>query len=125
MSEEIIRLQKSGSDVLNTPLLNKGTAFTQEERDAFGLNGLLPPCISTPEAQIRRSYLNFSQKKTPLEKYDSLIGLLSRNELLFFNLLFAMPKKCCRSSIPPQLAMRQCNIAKSTSTSAVFTSPTR
>lgn len=84
MKEEVIKLQKRGSEILNTSLINKGTGFTQEERDQLGLNGLLPTGISTLEQQIKRSYLNFSSKRSPLEKYESLVGLLSRNELLFY-----------------------------------------
>ncbi len=82
--EEIIYLSKRGSEVLNRSLLNKGTAFTLEEREELGLNGLLPPKVSTLEQQIARSYRNYSQMRTPLEKYQHLIGLMSRNELLFY-----------------------------------------
>lgn len=81
---EIVKLPLTGLEILNDPMLNKGTAFTQEERDAFHLNGLLPPKISLPEDQIRRTYYNYSQKKSPMEKYDALIGLMSRNEHLFY-----------------------------------------
>jgi tetratricopeptide (TPR) repeat protein len=87
MNEEILRLTYRGSEVLNRSLLNKGTAFTQEERDQLGLNGLLPPNISTVEQQIRRSYQNYCSLRTPLEKYANLIGLLSRNELLFYQFI--------------------------------------
>lgn len=80
-----------GSEILHCPLLNKGTAFTQEERDLLGLNGLLPPHISTVEQQIKRCHLHFTQRRTPLEKYDSLIGLLSRNELLFYQFASRYP----------------------------------
>jgi malate dehydrogenase (oxaloacetate-decarboxylating) len=88
---EKISIPYRGAEVLHRPLLNKGTAFTQEERDELGLNGLLPPKISTAEEQIQRTYLNFSQKRTPLEKYDSLIALMSRNELLFYQLISRYP----------------------------------
>lgn len=88
-----MEINKKGSELLNTPLLNKGTAFTKEEREAFSLNGLLPSCISTIEQQIERSYLNFSTKKTPLEKYDSLVGLMSRNECLFYQFALRYAKE--------------------------------
>lgn len=81
---EIIHLTKRGSEVLNRSLLNKGTAFTMEERDDLGLHGLLPTKVSTLEDQIKRTYSNYSQLRTPLEKYQSLIHLMSRNELLFY-----------------------------------------
>lgn len=84
MDPKVVRIAKRGTELLQTALLNKGTAFTPEERDQFGLHGLIPPHISTAEDQIQRTYLNFSQKKTPLEKYDALIALMSRNELLFY-----------------------------------------
>lgn len=91
MRKELIQTHKRGSALLNSSLLNKGTAFTQEERDQLGLNGLLPPRISTIEAQIYRSYLHFSEKRTPLEKYESLVGLMSRNELLFYQFIARYP----------------------------------
>lgn len=84
MDQEMIKIPYKGTEVLNNPLINKGTAFTQKERDELELNGLIPTKISTIEDQIARSYLNFSQKRTPLEKYDALIGIMSRNELLFY-----------------------------------------
>lgn len=85
------RTAKRGADVLNSSLLNKGTGFTQEERDLLGLNGLLPPVVSTIEQQIQRCYQNFSQKRTPLEKYENLVGLLSRNENLFYQFIHRYP----------------------------------
>lgn len=91
MDEEIIKLRQKGQEILNTSLLNKGTAFTQEERNELGLNGLLPPQISSIEQQIKRSYLNLTQKRTPLEKYEALVGLLSRNELLFYQFVARYP----------------------------------
>ena len=49
MKKDAIKLKIKGAEVLRNPLLNKGTAFTQDERDCLGLNGLLPPHISTAE----------------------------------------------------------------------------
>lgn len=74
-------------DILRTPLLNKGTAFTQKERDRLGLNGLLPCHISSIDEQLERIHQNFEQKKTPLGKYTFLSSLMNRNEILFY--LFA------------------------------------
>jgi malate dehydrogenase (oxaloacetate-decarboxylating) len=87
MHEPSIPIEERGNEILSTPLLNKGTAFTQKERDALDLNGLLPSHISTLEEQLKRSYLNFQQKRTPLGKYSYLTGLLNRNELLFYQLV--------------------------------------
>ena len=81
---EVIHLTKRGAEVLSRSLFNKGTAFTLEERDALGLHGLLPPKVSSLEDQIKRTYLNYSEKRTPLEKYQALMALMGRNELLFY-----------------------------------------
>lgn len=93
MRENYMQSKKRGDQILNVPLLNKGTAFNQEERDRFGLNGLLPPEISSVEIQIKRNYYNFSQKRTPLEKYEALMGLMSRNEILFYQLIARYPEE--------------------------------
>ncbi|MES2273825.1 MAG: NAD-dependent malic enzyme [Chlamydiota bacterium] len=89
--EAVVRVKGLGPEILNTPLLNKGTAFSQEERDQFALNGLLPSHISSVDEQIERSYYNFSRKRTPLGKYDFLMGLLNRNELLFYQFVSRYP----------------------------------
>jgi malate dehydrogenase (oxaloacetate-decarboxylating) len=51
-----------GMDLLNNPALNKGTAFTEDERESFGLNGLLPPVIESLDDQVGRAYQAFSLK---------------------------------------------------------------
>jgi len=72
--------------ILRTPIKNKGTGFTQDERDKLGLNGLLPYKVSSIKNQIDRNYRNFRKKKTPLARYECLMSLLNRNELLFYQL---------------------------------------
>ncbi len=79
--------QKRGVDILHDPRLNKGTAFTPEERDELGLRGLLPPKYLPIEEQLKLVYENYSHKESDLEKYIYLIGLLDRNETLFYRLL--------------------------------------
>ena len=79
--------QKRGVDILHDPRLNKGTAFTPEERDELGLRGLLPPKYLPIEEQLELVYENYSHKESDLEKYIYLIGLLDRNETLFYRLL--------------------------------------
>jgi malate dehydrogenase (oxaloacetate-decarboxylating) len=91
MKEETVKLPIKGSEILSHSLWNKGTAFTEAERESLGLTGLLPPRISTVEEQIHRSYQNYTSKRTPLEKYDSLVGLMSRNELLFYQFAARYP----------------------------------
>ncbi|HLK65711.1 MAG TPA: NAD-dependent malic enzyme [Bryobacteraceae bacterium] len=75
-----------GMAVLNSPVLNKGTAFTAEERVALGLRGLLPPDISTLEAQVKRAYIQYERRPDPLSKNIFLTALHDRNEVLFYKL---------------------------------------
>jgi malate dehydrogenase (oxaloacetate-decarboxylating) len=72
--------------VLNSPLLNKGTAFTAEERTALGLTGLLPPDIGTLEAQAKRAYSQYERLPDALSKNIYLTSLHDRNEVLFYRL---------------------------------------
>lgn len=93
MSKDVVKISLSPEEILNLPLINKGTAFTQEERDALGLNGFLPTHIATIDEQIRRTYQNFQMKNTPLEKYVFLMGIMNRNELLFYQFLKKYPEE--------------------------------
>lgn len=76
-----------GVDILRNPLWNKGTAFTEKERDALGLRGLLPAPVRTMEQQALRVLSNVRSKGDDLEKYLYLIGLQDRNETLFYRVL--------------------------------------
>ncbi len=84
---EIIYTSKGPQEILFDPLYNKGTGFTQEERDNLGLNGLLPYHLSTISQQIARRYENFQQKKDEISKYLFLSALQDRNEVLFYRLV--------------------------------------
>src|SRR5579884_757864 len=75
-----------GLAVLNSPLLNKGTAFTEEERIALGLTGLLPPVVSTLETQVKRAFIQYERLPDALSKNLYLTGLHDRNEVLFYRL---------------------------------------
>src|SRR5579872_3804880 len=75
-----------GLGVLNSPMLNKGTAFTTEERTALGLTGLLPPDISTLESQVKRAYIQYERLPDALSKNVYLTALHDRNEVLFYRL---------------------------------------
>jgi malate dehydrogenase (oxaloacetate-decarboxylating) len=75
-----------GLSVLNSPLLNKGTAFTAEERKALGLTGLLPPDISTLGDQVKCAYIQFERLPDALSKNVYLTALHDRNEVLFYRL---------------------------------------
>src|SRR6201987_1312386 len=76
-----------GTELLNTPLLNKGTAFTEEERTRFGLQGLLPPHIETLDEQVVRAYEAYQRKDDDLERHIYLRALQDTNEVLFYRLL--------------------------------------
>ena len=82
-----------GSALLANPLLNKGTAFSEEERDALGLRGLLPPRVFSLEEQVARAYTNFLRQPEPLDKYVFLTLLQNRNETLFYKLLETHPEE--------------------------------
>ena len=70
--------------LLHDPALNKGTAFTEEERDKLGLRGLLPPRVYSQQEQMRRILANVRKKSSDLERYIFMIGLQDRNETLFY-----------------------------------------
>jgi len=74
----------TGVDLLHNPVLNKGTAFNEEERDALGLRGLLPPRVHSQEEQILRILENMRAQPSDLERYIFLLGLQDRNETLFY-----------------------------------------
>jgi len=80
-----------GVALLREPTLNKGTAFTEAERDALGLRGLLPPHVSTQEEQVSRVLENFRRLQTPLAKYIMLESLQDRNEALFYRVVTDYP----------------------------------
>lgn len=86
--KNIVETDLSAQEILNHPLVNKGTAFNREERKKFKMDGLLPYNISTIEQQIIRRYQNFSVKKDDLSKYIFLSALQDRNEILFYRLTY-------------------------------------
>ncbi len=77
----------TGVDLLNDRILNKGTAFTPEERVAFHLEGLIPPNVQSFEDQLKRVYIGYQNAETDIQKYMFLRSLQDRNETLFFALL--------------------------------------
>ena len=80
-------LPASGVDWLHNPIFNKGTAFTEAERDALGLRGLLPPHVQTMAEQVQRVMNNFRNKSSDIERYIQLAGLQDRNETLFYRVV--------------------------------------
>ena len=87
LKSPFVETDRSGYSLLNTPLLNKGTAFTEEERDAFDLHGLLPPMVTTLDEQVARRLQAMRQLPTDFERYIFLRGLQDTNEVLFYALL--------------------------------------
>lgn len=77
----------TGSALLSEPFLNRGTAFTVEDRQNFGLVGLLPSAVSTLDEQVKRSYLQYRNQADDFRKNIFLTSLQDRNEVLFYRLL--------------------------------------
>jgi len=78
---------RRGTDLLDHPGLNKGTAFTDEERSNLGLHGLLPPHVENLESQVVRAYEAYKRKDDDLERHIYLRGLQDTDEVLFYRLL--------------------------------------
>jgi len=85
-SLEYISTTLFGDELLNLPALNKGSAFSKEERETLGLLGRLPNDISSLERQLERAYESYKKEPTNLTKYSFLMSLMERNETLFFAL---------------------------------------
>jgi malate dehydrogenase (oxaloacetate-decarboxylating) len=86
-SSKIVETALSGYELLNDPLLNKGTAFTEAERDEFGLHGLLPPHVAELDYQVKRRLDAFRGLASDIQRYVFLRGLQDSNETLFYALL--------------------------------------
>ena len=80
-----------GYELLHNPRLNKGTAFTEAERRAYGLEGLLPPAVTNIELQIARRHAEIASLDNDLQKYLVLSDLQARNETLFYAVLMSDP----------------------------------
>jgi len=81
----------SGYDLLHSPRLNKGTAFTDAERHALGLEGLLPPAVLPIELQVARRHDEIARLDNDLQKYLVLSDLQARNETLYYAVLMSDP----------------------------------
>ncbi len=81
----------TGYDLLRNPRLNKGTAFTEAERRAFRLEGLLPPAVTTIELQVARRHAEIANLDDDLQKYLVLSDLQGRNEVLYYAVLMSDP----------------------------------
>jgi malate dehydrogenase (oxaloacetate-decarboxylating) len=83
----VARVRARGTAVLSSPTINRGTAFTNEERHQLGLVGLLPTGVSTLDGQLRRVYAQYKDQTTDLRRWVYLANLRDRNEVLFYRLL--------------------------------------
>ncbi|WP_166424375.1 NAD-dependent malic enzyme [Paraglaciecola sp. 20A4] len=77
----------SGPSLLETPLLNKGSAFTAQERVAFNLTGLIPPRYESIEEQVERAYMQYSSFNEPINKHIYLRAIQDNNETLYYRLI--------------------------------------
>jgi malate dehydrogenase (oxaloacetate-decarboxylating) len=82
-----VRIRARGRSILTNPMLNRGTAFTPEQRQVLGLQGLLPSGVSTLEGQLRRVYAQYRRQPDDLAKNVFLANMRDRNEVLFYRLL--------------------------------------
>lgn len=85
--------KKRGFDLLLDPSLNKSTAFTEAEREALGIIGLVPDVTETEDLQLRRVLQQLGHKTTDLERYVYLINLLDHNEKLFYRTIMSDPAR--------------------------------
>lgn len=76
-----------GVKLLHDPVRNKGTAFSEAEREALGLRGLLPPKVMTQDLQVSRIITNLRAKPSDLDRYVALVALQDRNEMLFYRVI--------------------------------------
>ena len=84
---EPVHVKKSGRELVRDPLLNKGTAFTADERNRFRLNGLLPSRQISLDLQVKRNVASIDNASSPLDMYLKLSALQDRNEHLYFRVL--------------------------------------
>src|SRR6202030_2829304 len=82
---------KHGIELLHDPSLNKSTAFTESEKQALGLVGLVPDVTESEDLQFERVMLQLAQKNTDLERYIYLVNLLDHNETLFYRTVMSDP----------------------------------
>ena len=95
--------QPIGFDVLFNPALNKGTAFTEEERDKYKLRGLLPSRVTDPDVQLHRALENMRRKYYDIERYIFLSALQSRNERLYYRAIMEHIEEIMPLIYPPTL----------------------
>ena len=96
--------QKRGIDLLQDPSLNKSTAFSESEKEALGLVGLVPDVTETEDLQLQRVMLQLAEKPTDLERYIYLVNLLDHNETLFYRTVMSDPARFLPIVYDPTIA---------------------
>jgi malate dehydrogenase (oxaloacetate-decarboxylating)(NADP+) len=91
--ESKMTIGKQGIDLLQDPSLNKSTAFTEEEKHALGIIGLVPDVTETPDVQMRRVMMQLGHKATDLDRYIYLVNLLDHDETLFYRTIMSDPAR--------------------------------
>ena len=86
-NQQALQVSLSGFSLINSPRLNKGTAFSDHERDVFDLHGLLPPHVGSLDEQLERRMQTLERQPTPFAKYSFLRDLQDTNETVFYALL--------------------------------------
>src|SRR5262249_55841426 len=93
MSDSSIGNRERGIDVLHDPRISKSTGFTEAERQALGLVGLVPDVTETIDTQLSRVLLQLKHKATDLDRFIYLMNLLETNETLFYRTLMSDPAR--------------------------------
>src|ERR1700724_4260111 len=95
---------KRGIDLLHDPVLNKATAYTEAERQALGLVGLVPDVTESEDLQLRRVLQQLGHKTTDLDRYIYLVNLLDNDETLFYRTLMSDPARFLPIVYDPTIA---------------------
>ena len=109
--------QICGADLLRNPQLNRADAFTQEERDARGLRGLLPPAVSTMELQVKRTLALLDRCPTALDKFLMLDSLRSARSSAISTAIRAAPSSRSTTRAASAKSLKTARTRKSTSSS--------
>lgn len=104
VTHDVLYVPFTGKLLLESPLLNKGSSFTQQERNDFNLNGLLPCAIENIDEQAERAYQQYLEAESDNARHIYLRNIQDTNETLFYYLLKNISRKCCRLFIPRLLA---------------------
>src|SRR5271165_6119515 len=104
MSASNTGTSKRGIDVLHDPAMNKSTAYTEAERQALGLVGLVPDVTESMETQLSRVLLQLEHKATDLDRFIYLMNLLDTNETLFYRTLMSDPARFLEIVYDPTIA---------------------